>query len=1183
MPFAYDWRLSLDASARALREALDKVLPIAEAANQPVRLLAHGSGGLVVRAMLASAAGAQTWSRMCQHSAARFVMLGTPNGGTHAAVAMLAGRDPVVQKIALVDLHGRGAALLDILAGFEGLLDLLPQAGARDWFARPSWDGILPDAAAGPSAAALAKARKRVSSLSTFALDPARVVYAAGKADQTLCDVAPPAAGEADLALTATSRGDGRATWETGIPRDIRTYFADASHGALTTDTRNFAAVTDLLEVGTTSKLRSQPLASRAAEERFEMRTVMPAMVPDAAELVSDAHGGSRARLDGVLTAPKIKVRLLHDNLTNARWPVLSSHYRHDVIVGAEAFLDARLDGRLSELLRMELYPGPINTGVVVLNDWGREDQSVHPGAIIAGLGMVGELTPGALASTLANALTLYGADCVGRERRRRQRQRGSVDLGGTVSAAFTAILVGSGEGGVTLSDSVRALLRAIVQANQRLSGGERAASDPSRLIARIDQVDILELYEDRAIEALHKLRAFSQSPEFDGFEIQESLVRGSGGRRRVRFDGEPGWWQRIRVTGNKSGALSFEAVTQTARAPARLLPTQRGLVDRFVEQAIASTARNLSIGHTLFELLVPHDFKGYAPDRRKVALMLNPRAAAIPWELMHDGFDRSAEPMSVAGGMIRQLLLDDERADVLRAPAKTALVVGNPIVQDRRFPPLPGAADEALAVGTLLGERGYDVMSLLEQGADALSVLAAVHERPWRVLHLAAHGVFDFEPSPGAPKVSGLVLGDNVYFTAAEADQLRYVPELVFINCCHLGQTSGDAAPRAAFHKLAANLATQFIKIGARAVVAAGWEVDDAAAKTFATSFYREMLRGALYGDAVLQARSDTYRTHGDTNTWGAYQCYGDPSFSLSHRRAAARDDGFVSEAELGVWLDDIAARARDAVGREREQALVTQLEQRETQVPAGWWESADMCARAAAAFAELGRFERGVQYLRARVDRRSRRRADTIAGTARQLPRPLGRRAQPAAARGDREGVRAADAGREDPRVPDRVRGDRRAMVAAGRCREAARRPRHGRRGEPRGRGTDASRLRKGLPGVSEVQAAGSLPACQPDCRRDRAGVDKSRWRSGQRQETSGQSQDRGEGQQGAGPPQTARRSRRGRCRDKNRRLRVSHRCRPAVLAGARRSPARSTNARGDRQRLQCRPRARRDGAHA
>src|SRR5215207_2790741 len=65
----------------------------------------------------------------------------------------------------------------------------------------------------------------------------------------------------------------------------------------------------------------------------------------------------------------KLHVRILHDNLTHAHYPVLVSHYRHDVIVAAEKYLDDQLDGRLSELLRMELYAGPINTGVVVLNE----------------------------------------------------------------------------------------------------------------------------------------------------------------------------------------------------------------------------------------------------------------------------------------------------------------------------------------------------------------------------------------------------------------------------------------------------------------------------------------------------------------------------------------------------------------------------------------------------------------------------------------------------------------------------------------------------------------------------------------------------------------------------------------------------------------------------------------------
>ena len=990
VPFPYDWRRSLDESARELRAAIDRMLPLAEQAAQPIRLMAHAMGGLVVRAMLATEAGRATWTRMCRHPGARFIMLGTPNAGSHATPAMLMGRDPLVKKLALVDLSNDHTGLLNTLAGYDGVLNHLPLNGTLDLFDKTVWDRLLSLDDAGstgllqsgvasatsggfrwtvPDAAALARARKLMAAVLSGPLDPSRVVYVAGRADETPCDVVideRPNAGR-KVKVMASSRGDGRVLWDGGIPKGIRAYFMDTEHGALANDDRNFAALTDLLHTGTTSKLRGSPPVIRGGEDRFEMREPMPAMVPDEAELVSDALGGRRVKVESRSTQPRIKVRLKHDNLTNARWPVLAGHYRYDVIVGAEAYLDSYLNRRLSELLRMELYPGPLNTGVVVLNDWrdAKDDLSIHPGAIIAGLGMVGDLTPGSLTSTLAQTMTLYGADCVGRERRRRQREGGDVQMGGTVSAPCTAILVGSGEGGVTLSDTVRGLLRAINQANQRLSGGapKSGQAEPQTLTARIDEVEILELYEDRAIEALHKLRALAQSPEFEGFEIEEALVRGSEGRRRVRFDSEPGWWQRIRVTGEESGELTFEAVTQAARAPSRLLPTQRGLVDGFVDRAIASTASNPRLGHTLFELLVPHDFKTYAPDRRKLALMLDPKAAAIPWELMHDGFDRAAEPMSVASGMIRQLLLPEERAQVLRSPTNTALVVGNPKVQDRRFKSLPGAAEEAAGVATLLSEQGgYDVTTLLEEGADPLSVLAAVHEKPWRILHLAAHGVFEFDPGDGKSRVSGLVLGDGLFFTAAEADQLRYVPELVFINCCHLGQTRDDAAPRVAFHKLAANLATQFIKIGARAVIAAGWEVDDAAAKTFANAFYRRMLNGELYGDSVLQARSDTYRTHGDTNTWGAYQCYGDPSFSLSAGSSRMREDVFVSETELSIWLDDIAARARGYSGREKE--LLARLERREAEIPAAWWESADLCARAAGAFLELGRFERAVHY---------------------------------------------------------------------------------------------------------------------------------------------------------------------------------------------------------------------------
>ena len=74
---------------------------------------------------------------------------------------------------------------------------------------------------------------------------------------------------------------------------------------------------------------------------------------------------------------------------------------------------------------------------------------------------------------------------------------------------------------------------------------------------------------------------------------------------------------------------------------------------------------------------------------------------------------------------------------------------------------------------------------------------------------------------------------------------------------------------------------------------------------ETFASTFYSRMLDGALFGDAIIDARKETFANHGVTNTWGAYQCYGDPSFSLAVLDAKRSRPTFVAARELVVWLD--------------------------------------------------------------------------------------------------------------------------------------------------------------------------------------------------------------------------------------------------------------------------------------
>ena len=128
------------------------------------------------------------------------------------------------------------------------------------------------------------------------------------------------------------------------------------------------------------------------------------------------------------------------------------------------------------------------------------------------------------------------------------------------------------------------------------------------------------------------------------------------------------------------------------------------------------------------------------------------------------------------------------------------------------------------------------------------------------------------------------MVIGDGAFLTPAEVNQMRRVPEVVFLNCCYLGKIEEGRkdTDRSRHNQLAANLATQFINMGVRAVIAAGWPVDDAAAKTFARCFYEQLLRGVPFGESVHTARKETFESHGSVNTWGAYQCYGDPEYRI-------------------------------------------------------------------------------------------------------------------------------------------------------------------------------------------------------------------------------------------------------------------------------------------------------------
>jgi hypothetical protein len=146
------------------------------------------------------------------------------------------------------------------------------------------------------------------------------------------------------------------------------------------------------------------------------------------------------------------------------------------------------------------------------------------------------------------------------------------------------------------------------------------------------------------------------------------------------------------------------------------------------------------------------------------------------------------------------------------------------------------------------------------------------------------------------------------------------------------------------------------------RCVVVAGWAVDDDAAAAFGETFYDEMLRGASFGEATLQARRKAYEKRPDSNTWGAYQCYGDPDYRLRIDGPKPDDLATIAgavEAALQICEDVNVGLERDL---DAQRSRVDKIEDEAGR--RNWLGSAQLRVALAEARAELNDLPRAIEH---------------------------------------------------------------------------------------------------------------------------------------------------------------------------------------------------------------------------
>lgn len=975
--FPYDWRHSVREAARHLADRVAALLPECERTGQPLRFLAHSMGGLVVRAFIAGSP--ELWKRVQALPGSRFMMLGTPNRGSHEAMRWLTGFNPTQAKLILLDITRDRDDIIDIVRRYPGLLELLPAADSEGFANAALWTDLrrkLAESWPLAEAAQLASARATWKLIETSPLDPERMIYVAGCQDETVCgyEVVDARRGGKALAFRATREGDGTVTWNSGRLPGVPTYYVpNTAHDAMCAQARAFAGYVDLLQTGSTQRLSSAPPVTArdaGAPSPFLLAPRPPVdSMPGEAEFLTLGFGGGCAATadDASASLPPLRVSIRHGDLAYARHPVMVGHYLGDSIVGAEKALDHRLAGKLSRQLALGLYPGALGSHAVFLQTRARDNP---PGALIVGLGQVGSLSAGGLERATRQAMLAYAvqvADCPD-------------DRFGPATAVRAArlscLLVGTGAGGLPLRDALEAMLRGALAANAQLHSSGLA----HRVL--IDELEFVELIEDVAIGAAQQLeRALSGDPLRSQVDWPRRVVEeGEGRRRRVRFDEGQEWWQRMEIAyDERLQFMRFVPVTDRARAEEHVVAGQLQLADQFIQRACRQTSRDADAAKTLFEMLLPNRLKELAPEQRDLVLLLDSVSARYPWELLEDRWSGSRRPPAVAAGLLRQLRTAESAPPAHPQPGR-ALVVGNPRLESAQYSDLPGAEAEARTVAEALRGHGQTVAESIGERAD--QVLSALHRDGWSILHLAGHGVHD-QPVPLRPgdseprRLSGMVLGDEAILTPDDVQQMRYVPQLVFLNCCHLGNAAPTASTR--YGELASNLALRFIRMGVRAVVAAGWAVNDEAARVFAERFYACMFAGDGFGEAVRSAREQIWERFPESNTWGAYQCYGDPAFRLhqptgkpAHTDAAP----YRTPAELVVELEnlcnEVRMQTRDAASRSAEgPSAGDRIDALTRRVPPAqaWTARADVASALGFAYAEYQDYDRAIQWFGAAI----------------------------------------------------------------------------------------------------------------------------------------------------------------------------------------------------------------------
>jgi len=291
--------------------------------------------------------------------------------------------------------------------------------------------------------------------------------------------------------------------------------------------------------------------------------------------------------------------------------------------------------------------------------------------------------------------------------------------------------------------------------------------------------------------------------------------------------------------------------------------------IDTYSQEVLdLSAPEDSKLGQKLYDMLVAPAEK-YIPRSARVVIVPHRRLYKLNFETLVSPHPKPHFWIQDVCVQYSSFLAALEKTNTARPHySKDLLLMGAPVEASKDFPGLAHAPEE---IEKVAAHFPHSQETVIEGAGATPPAYKRSDPSEYRFFHFVTHGTAsDVNPLDSAIILSPSKKGYKLY--ARDIIKTKIHPELVTISTCYgagTRQYSGEGL---------VGLAWAFLRVGARHVVAALWEVDDAASAFLMDHFYGELTKGKTPAEALRDGKLAMLRSKGPRRRpyyWASLQLY--------------------------------------------------------------------------------------------------------------------------------------------------------------------------------------------------------------------------------------------------------------------------------------------------------------------